>query len=498
MATATDFPSPVMANAKIPVAASLPSNDMSDSALMKWYAANQNKVVFGPNGEQRVIPPGASGVGNVRYWMQGDNGILRGATLKNPETTSGGGTAATSAARAATAGPQTTSSYFGGEPTFNNAAANPASTAAGVPSPMAAGNQDAFGIKQTGTGPGYTLLQNAKGQGVAQDNAGNYFQIDAKGNHVPLTDNQAMAMGFQSANPETRAQQLQKEIDPTGEALRGQVGQSYLDTLNAVNKPKAADYQSYLDTFKAVDPEEYAQRKGLATSMDAQLKAAQDQNALGSQLDPSTVREIEQGTRAGQAARGNIYGTPQLTQEVMQRGQQGEARAQQRLGNLNTALGQQQSYLGAGLGLGDTAMGLYQQGLANKSGAAGNALSYLGSGQTPYQSGAAFADRASGNAATSAQGGPQYNPAALGSQYSGSQFPQYGLDVGQQAQNYYNSLATNQNAQGPVKNKGASALTGAASGAISGATTGSAFGPYGTLIGGAVGAIGGGAMGYFS
>lgn len=475
-----------MANAKVPVAASLPSADMSDSELMKWYAANQNKVVFGPNGEQRVIPPGASGVGNVRYWMTGDNGILRGATIKNPETTGGTGAAA------APAGPATTSaSYLNTPPTMNTGQQG----AGAVP----VGSQDAFGIKQVGTGDGYITLQNAKGQQLAVDNAGNYFSIDAKGNHVPVSDSAAVAQGFQSSNPETRAQQVLKQIDPTSEALRGKVGQSYLDTLNAVNKPKAADYQSYLDTFKAVDPEEYAQRQGLATSMDAQLKAAQEANALGSQLDPSTVREIEQATRSGQAARGNVYGTAQLTQEAMQRGSAGEARAQQRLGNLNTALGQQQGYLGAGLGLGDTAMQLYQQGLSNKSGAAGNALSYLSSGQTPYQAGAAYEDRASGNAANAAQGGVQYNPAALGSSYAGSQFPQYGLDVGAQAQSYYNSLAAQGGGMAPQKNKMVGAASGALSGAASGAMAGSAAGPgYGTLIGAGIGAVAGGLGGYYS
>ena len=112
------------------------------------------------------------------------------------------------------------------------------------------------------------------------------------------------------------------------------------------------------------------------------------------------------------------------------------------LGQQQAALGGQQSYLTSGLDLGTTAMNMYQQQLANKANANQNALSYLSSGQTPYQAGAAYLGQAEGAAANSAQGGPVYNPASLGTSYSGSSAsaPQYGLDVGAQSQNYFNSL----------------------------------------------------------
>ena len=86
--------------------------------------------------------------------------------------------------------------------------------------------------------------------------------------------------------------------------------------------------------------------------------------------------------------------------------------------NLQQALGEQQGYLGAGLGLGDTAMNLYQQGLGNKSAAQQAGLGYLSSGQTPYQAGATYLANAEGAAGNAAQGGPQYNPASLGTSYS--------------------------------------------------------------------------------
>ena len=324
--------------------------------------------------------------------------------------------------------------------------------------------------------------------------------------------------------PESVALQQIGKIDPASEALRTAVAGSYLTPLQQAGapkldltaKPSATDLRSYLDLFKQVDPEEYAQRAGLATSMDSYLKQAQAEAALGSQLDPVTARQVEQQTRAGQAARGNVYGTPQMVKEAMTTGQAGEARKQQRQAALGQALGAQQGYLGAGLGLGDTALGLYstnfsqnmqkyQQQLAALQAAQGGALSYLGSGQTPYQTGASYLNTAENRAATAAQGGPVYNPAALGQNYTGTaqQAPQYGLDIGNQTQNWYNSLAAYGGGSGaPQKNKTGAALSGAASGAISGGIAGATLAPasmglsipIGAVVGGALG----GASGYFS
>lgn len=305
--------------------------------------------------------------------------------------------------------------------------------------------------------------------------------------------------------PETNALTQMAQIDPASEALRTALGKSYTDQLAQAQAPTAQQYQSYLDLFKQVDPAEYAQRQGLATSMDSYLKQAQAENALGSQLDPVTARQVEQQTRLGQAARGNVYGTPQMVQEAMTTGQAGEARKQQRLQNLSGALGQQQGYLGAGLGLGSTAMNLYQQGLGNRSAAQQSALGYLGSGQTPYQAGASYLNAAEQRAAMAAQGGPQYNPAALGQGVGGTsqQAPQYGLDIGAQTQNWYNSLGAYAGGGGmPVKNKGAAAAGGAMTGAVSGAAAGAPLAgatyglsiPIGAVVGGALG----GAGGYYS
>jgi hypothetical protein len=344
--------------------------------------------------------------------------------------------------------------------------------------------------------------------GVSAQDAVNYF-IQRGGNpnvdaatavsfyEQAHPDELAKGVAQAAMTPEQRALGQIAQTDPQSEALRQQVAGSYADPGKAAT---AADYQSYLDTFKAVDPEEFAQRQGLATSMDSYLKSAQDQYALGSQLDPITQMQVEQQARKAQADRGNLYGAGQAAVEAMTIGQAGQALQQQRLGNLQTALGGQQSYLGAGLGMGDTAMQLYQQGLQNKANQQQSALSYLGSGQTPYQTGASYLSAAEQNAANAAQGGPQYNPTSLGQGQLGTaqQAPQYGLDVGQQAQNWYNSLSAYSGAGTPAKNQMAGAAAGALGGAASGALSGSAAGPYGALIGAGVGAVAGGAKGYYS
>jgi hypothetical protein len=364
--------------------------------------------------------------------------------------------------------------------------------------------------------------------------------------------------GAGQVQPETAALAQMAQIDPATEALRQGLGASYLanlgggppapqfggmpqfglDLSRGAAAPAAGDVQSYLNLYKQIDPQGYAQRVALAGGMDKFVQQAQAQRALGSQLDPGTIREVEQGTRAAQIARGNVYGTPQLVAETMARGSAGEQRLQQREQMLQSALGQQQSYLGSGLGLGDVANTLYNQGYnrylqgygtqanaalqgygAQLQGwqaqqqarlqAQGAALGYLGSGQTPYQAGASYLGAAEQRAGMAAQGGPQYQPAALGQQYTGAgapSFPQYGLDMSQLAGNWYNNInQANLQAYGlgqayGQRGGGGSAMgagIGALGGAASGALAGSAIPGIGTAIGAGIGAIGGAASGYF-
>jgi hypothetical protein len=355
---------------------------------------------------------------------------------------------------------------------------------------------------------------------------------------------QAATPAGPTIQPEQVALANMAQIDPASEALRGALGQSYLGQLGSAQltpeqtalkqqlgqsyasslaaqqalpqkaqPPSAADLQSYLNTYQQVDPTGAAGRSQLESALTSQA-------ALGTQLDPETIREITQQTRAAQAARGNVYGTPQLVQEAMTRGQAGMAIQQQRQQAL-------QSFLSSGQSTGDVALNLYQQGqaqynqnLANLRAAQQGAFGYLNQGQanlqaaqqgatsyltspaTPYAAGAQYVDRAEAAAANAAQGGAAYNPSQVSQSYQGAQLPQYGLDIGAQATNWYNSMvnqAGQQAAYSQPKSGGAGAAAGGAlKGAASGALTGAAGGPWGALIGAGVGAIGGAAQSYFS
>jgi hypothetical protein len=414
---------------------------------------------------------------------------------------------------------------------------------------MAAGAQNLFG----GTPyMGYQVYQAPGGMVAAYDpNTGTFGRLQGN-SYVPMSRDEAMQSGLISAStapalPEQNALGMMGQIDPTGEALRQSLGQSYLSTLGQApmptaptmaqgpsfaggQAPAAGDVQSYLDLYKQIDPEGYAQHANLATSMDQYVQQMQQQEALGTQLDPETVREITQATRQGQVARGNVYGTPQLMQEAVTRGQAGLAIQQQRQAQLASALGQQQGYLSSGMGLGDIANTLYQQGYARnlssyqaqqqaiqnqnqqalnlyqaqlgaRSGAQSGALGYLGSGQTPLGAASSYIGMGEQAAGAAAGGGPQYNPASLGPTYTGagaSQFPQYGIDTSQLANQWYNSLGA-YGGQAAAPNKTGKALSGAATGALSGATAGTAISPgIGTAVGALAGAGLGAASSYYA
>jgi hypothetical protein len=534
------------ANQQIPIATSLPDPNWSDQQLMGWFGQNAGRVVFSPNGGQITIPESVANAGTIRGMIKNPGGTLNSVSLTAPGggTAAGGGAAsAPGAGGAAMAQPGGGVSYGGGGMTWNQVGQalglSPGDatafqqqgftpdqvlqsfqTTGGPPKPAtgtpAAGAQNAFGISQVGSGAGYTTLKNTSGQTISVDNAGNYFNIDAQGNHVPVSDTQAVSMGFQSANPETNALKQLGQIDPQTEALRQNLAGSYLPQLNQISglvksvtgqaPTSAADA---LAKYQQLDPQGYANMQALGGAEGSYLKQTTDQLNLGSQLDPVTARQVEQQTRLGQAARGNLYGTPQMVEEAMTTGQAGLALQAQRQQAEQAATGSMQGYLTSGATPGAVGTNLYQQGLSNQTAALGlqqqanqSALGYLGSGQTPYQAGASYLGMANQNAAGAAQGGPVYNPASLGQGLTGTSqaAPQYGLDVGQQSQNWYNSLSAYSGAGSatPQKNQAVSALGGAASGALAGATAGSAIPGVGTAIGAVAGGLIGGAGGYFS
>jgi hypothetical protein len=340
------------------------------------------------------------------------------------------------------------------------------------------------------------ILQIGQSLGVPLPEIQGVIQAGYKANYAKQQADAAAAAAAQTPSttpPESAALQQMAQIDPTSEALRQGLGQSYLSNLAQTSAPSAADFQSLLNTYAQVDPTGAAARQKLGTDLASQ-------EALGAQLDPGTIREVEQGTRAAQIARGNVYGTPQLVAETMARGSAGEQRMLQRQQAL-------QSYLSSGQTMGDVAMNLYNQRQNQLRASQGAALGYLGSGQTPLQAGSSYYQQALSNAANAAQGGPQYNPASLGQQYTGAgapSFPQYGLDVSQLAGNWYNNInQANLQAYGLQQqanaSKGNYGTMGAGIGTALGGVVGSIIPGVGTAIGGALGgALGGAAGGAFS
>ena len=105
-----------------------------------------------------------------------------------------------------------------------------------------------------------------------------------------------------------------------------------------------------IEELKAADPEGYQARKDLQAKLIEQLNSGESaqvdprleqaladvagEYALGSTLDAGTRKEVEQGMRSGQAARGNILGNAAAAAEAMEIGTAGENRKQQRLSNL--------------------------------------------------------------------------------------------------------------------------------------------------------------------
>ena len=305
--------------------------------------------------------------------------------------------------------------------------------------------------------------------------------------------------------PEQAAAADVARIDPQTAALRNQLGQSYLNQVSNQPQvsmpgvptnaaPTAGAINSYLDTYRGVDPTGLAARQQLESDLAAQEK-------LGAQLDPETAREVEQQTRLAQSARGNVYGTPELVAEAMQRGQAGEARQRQRQQDL-------QSFLQSGQDVGSVGQNLYEKGQAdylakyqnylnawnaqqaNTRANQQGALSYLTSGATPYATQMAYVDRATGasQAAT-----PSYNTGVSGQSpsYNQGSYSSYGTQTASDAQSMYQQMLQAYGMQPLQKNRAAGALGGAISGGIAGIPlAGATYG--GSVVGGAaVGALGG-------
>lgn len=104
-----------------------------------------------------------------------------------------------------------------------------------------------------------------------------------------------------------------------------------------------ADVQQSVEELKAADPGSWAMRQKLmddvqkdqvSPELSKLYNDAAAEYELGSKLDDSTAREVEQAVRSAQTARGNVLGSAAATQEAMARGEAGYQRKLQRAQNL--------------------------------------------------------------------------------------------------------------------------------------------------------------------
>lgn len=86
------------------------------------------------------------------------------------------------------------------------------------------------------------------------------------------------------------------------------------------------------DAFKAANPEQYALIQALNDQAQQELSA-------GGEMDPATLRQVQQSTRAGQVSRGLGYGQGDAFIEAMNVGQMAEARRRARQGFASQVVG---------------------------------------------------------------------------------------------------------------------------------------------------------------
>jgi hypothetical protein len=231
-------------------------------------------------------------------------------------------------------------------------------------------------------------------------------------------------------------QGLQARFGPTQYAQQLQALER-LDPQRAAAYKQAAALAARDQARGYIDPRQEALYNLAATQTRGEL-------ARGRGMSPEMLRETQQALRAGQSARGNIYGNAPLSAEALYSGQRGQQLYQQRLQN---------------------ALGVYGQQTGREK-AQAQAGGVYGSGG--YQSPISLVSGIQGVQAP--RGFGYVNPAA------GQQAAQFGLA------NYPNQMAN----QG--QNPWASALGGAAAGAQAGTMISPG---YGTAIGAVVGGLGG-------
>ena len=215
------------------------------------------------------------------------------------------------------------------------------------------------------------------------------------------------------------------------------------------------------DQLKQIDPDMYETAKGLGQRYrqmateelpdttdprTEQLRGSLEDEALnqlrlGSTLDQEVRRNVEQGVRAAQTARGNIFGVGPAVEEAMQTGLAGEQRKLARYGAAAQFLGSGQSRgdaLQQNLAFRDTLLN-NRLGQASNFIASGPSLYNLSNARTNQQQNA-FANYINANQANPGQ----FNPTTIQNPFYQTTNPEIPVQLTQTAASIYNAAQSAQ------------------------------------------------------
>lgn len=221
--------------------------------------------------------------------------------------------------------------------------------------------------------------------------------------------------------PEERAGDQLRQIDPEAYQTAVGLGQRYRQMAT----------EELPDT---TDPRTEQLRGSLEDEALNQLR-------LGSTLDQEVRRNVEQGVRAAQTARGNIFGVGPATEEAMQTGLAGEQRKLARYGAAAQFLGSGQTRSDAlqqNLAFRDTLLN-NRLGRAADFIAAGPSLYNLSNARTNQQQNA-FANYINANQANPGQ----FNPTNTQNPFYQTTNPAIPVDLTQTAASIYNQMQSSQ------------------------------------------------------
>jgi hypothetical protein len=140
----------------------------------------------------------------------------------------------------------------------------------------------------------------------------------------PVTESEAVRADFTGLGDIDAARQ---QLDFSRESA-----DSNAQTALYIQRTYGADFiRQRLEELKLADPTGFALREQMGASVASELEQ-------GSRLSPSMLAEVQQSTRAAQAARGNVMGDANVAVEGMESGNAGYRLFQQRLANASAFL----------------------------------------------------------------------------------------------------------------------------------------------------------------